>query len=519
MSKKAKICFVGAFIALVSTFVIQFMLGMWMNLNMILMVVAGGLVGLAVLFDWKLYWEFLTMRTTKHGMNMGAVIVMVVTLMVCLNYLANKHNKTWDLTQEKLNSLSEQSTKVLDGLKDDVEIKVFFKGPSAQEQKQRAKQSLEMYDDYGKVNLRFINAYVDQAAALQYLKDLPDRDQAPIFVFIEYGGKKVRVDEPFDEAAITSGLIKATRSGDAKVYFIQGHGERDLRASDDSGLQDFAKALGEASFKAEPLSLLDKPEVPVDATIVAIIGPVRAYLDAELEALRRYVQDGGRLFIALDPGQTHNLANLTKSLGVQFENNFILSLNQLVGSGAATILGRTFEPSNDVTSSFPQGSSFAIFPLASEVTAAAGKAPDLEVQEIVKSDGLSFTVNDISQPLSDKPATKPVSVAVTVKKTDLKDAEGKDSAGKRGFEAVVFGDSDFMSNRALMAGVNRDLALNAIAFLADQKDLISIKPKMPKGSMLTLTRTARFGVVIAGLALPVLLLVVAGIMWFRRRGA
>lgn len=515
MSKIAKLCFLGAFLALVSAFAIQFMTGMWLNLNSLFLGLAGALVVLAIGLDWKLYWEFFTMRTTKHGMNMGAMIVLVVTLTVCVNYLANKHNKTWDLTQEKLNSLSEQTTKLLDGLKQEVEIKVFYKGPSAQDQRQKVKQALAMYQDYGKVKIRFINAYVDQELALKYLNDLPDRDQGQVFVFIEHNGRKVRVEEPFDEATITSGLIKATRESEAKIYFVKGHGEKDINAEDDSGLKDFARALGEASFKVEPLSLMDKPEVPADASIVAIVGPSMPYLEAELEALRKYVQGGGRLFIALDPGQRHNLANLTKSLGVQFANNFVMTLNPVVGGGPATVLGRTFDSGNDITRNFPAGGSFALFPLASEVKAAEDKPANVQVSELVKSDNLAFTMNDVTQQLRERPQTKPVTVAVSAKSAD----GGGEGEKKKGFEAVVVGDSDFIANRALLVGVNRDLAMNAIAFLAGQNDLISIKPKMPKGSMITLTRAHKFGVVIGGVALPILLLVGSGVLWFRRRGA
>ncbi len=516
MSTKSKICFLGAFLVLVTTFVIQFMTGLWLNINSVFLGLAGALVVLAMALDWKLYWEFLTMRTTKHGMNMGALIVLVVTLTVCLNYLANKNNKTWDLTQEKLNSLSEQTTKLLDGLKKDVDLKVFYKGPAAQEQRQRVKQALALYEDYGKVKIRFINAYVDQAQALKYLNELPDREREPIFMFVEYGGRKVRIEEPFDESAITSGLIKATRETEAKIYFVKGHGEKDISADNESGLKDFVRALGEASFKTEDLSLIDKPEVPVDASVVAIIGPSLPYMDVELEALRKYVQTGGKLFVALDPGQRHNLANLTKTLGVQFANNFVLTLSPVVGGGPATILSTNFDGASEITSSFPSGASFALFPLVSEVKAAEDKPEGIEVTDLVKADKMAFTRNDLSQPLRERPETKNVTVAVTVKGKPSEEAGGEK---KSGFEAVIFGDSDFISNQALLAGVNRDLALNAMAFLANQKDLISIKPKIPKGSMVTLTGTARLGVIIAGLALPVILLISAGVMWFRRRGA
>ena len=239
-----------------------------------MVVIALGFVALAVVLDYKMYWEFLTMRTTKHGMNMGATIVVVIVLLVCVNYLAALHNKSWDVTQEKLNSLSDQSTTLLNSLKDDVEVKVFTKGPTQAEEKQKIKRTLTLFSDYSNhVKVRYVNPYVDNDLAMQYLNDLQDRETQNAFVFVEHGEKRVRADQPFDEASITSALTKATRTGQAKVYFIKGHGEKDIEADGDQGLKDFARSLGESSFKVESLSLIDKKEIPADATAVAIVGP------------------------------------------------------------------------------------------------------------------------------------------------------------------------------------------------------------------------------------------------------
>src|SRR3989344_4465778 len=175
MSAKAKISLLIAFLVLVVTVALQVMTGMWLNLNSVLLAVAGAFVVLAAVLDWKMYWEFFTMRTTKHGMNMGAMILLVVTLLVCLNYLANRHNKSWDLTQEKLNSLSEQTTSLLKDLKEDIDIKVFYKGASGNEERHKVKQNLQAYQEAShRVKVQFIN-YYESERAMQYLKDLPDR--------------------------------------------------------------------------------------------------------------------------------------------------------------------------------------------------------------------------------------------------------------------------------------------------------------------------------------------------------
>ncbi len=526
MSTKAKICFLGAFLLLIVSFAVQFMTGAWLNLNSVLLGLGAALVVLAVILDAGLYWDFLTMRTTKHGMNMGVMIIVVITLLVCVNYLANKHNKTWDMTAEKINSLSDQTTVLLKDLKGDLEIKVFYKGPQALEERQKVKQALAVYQDFSnKVKVRYINAYVDQQLAIQYLTDLQDREQAQVVVFLEYNGKKIRIEDSFDEASITAAVIKATREGESKVYFLQGHGEKDLGGEDEQGLKEFTKALVEASFQVDKLNLLDAKEIPADAKAVAIIGPTVPYLENELQALRAYLDRGGHLFLALDPGVRHNLANLTKTLGVQFENNYILSMLQIYGQGPATVIGRNFDASSEITKNFPSGTKYAIFPLVSEVKAAQDKSPTIELKEIVRSDERSFTLADPTKPPPGTPKTSMVTIGVEVKgtfpkaekvKTDKKEDKPDEP---KAFQAVIFGDSDFLSNRALFLGVNRDLAVNAFAGLTNQKDLLSIRPKLPKGTMVVLTQFSRLAIIISLMALPVLLLIASGVMWFRRRGA
>lgn len=533
MSKTAKICFLIAFLILIATVLLDLMTGFWIPAFSLALGAAGVLVVAAIGVDRKLYWEFLTMRTTKHGMNMGALILLVVTILVCVNYLAEKHNKTWDVTQEKLNSLSDQTTKILNGLKQDMTFKVFYAGRSAEQKRQELKQTLRTFEDAsGRLKIRYVNSYVDQQEAIRYLSDQPDKETAQLMAFVEYGGKRIRIDEPFTEASITSAMIKATRTGDTKVYFIKGHGEKEIGSDADQGLKELAKYLGDASIKTEELDLMTKPEIPADASVVAVVGPTLPYLDSELKILRDYARRGGRLLVALDPGQRHNLANLTKPLGVEFENNYIISQLQIVGGGPVTVLGRTFAPDSDITKNIPGGATLAVFPLASEVKAAPGKPASIQVTDLVKSDARSFTVVDVKSENPRHSDPKAITVAVEAKGTvaameekapakDAKKDTGKKDAADaaKPFEAVVFGDSDFLSNRGLMLGANRDLAMNAVAQLAQQKDLISIRPKVAKGSIVMLTGAARLAIILCGLALPIILLVTSGVMWFRRRGA
>ena len=506
MSKASKASLLFAFIALLAYAVTHVLFG-GLNLDYVTLGAFLAATLASVFFDRRLWFDFLTMRTTKHGMNMGAVIALVVIAVVCVNYLAVRHNKTWDLTQEKANSLSDQTTKLLDGLNEDLKIKVFYRGTQSQDAKQALQPTLNMFKDYAaRVKVENINALVDETQALEYLRGQPDLRTAPIMAFVEYRGKRIRVEDPVDESQLTAAVIRASRTENVTVYFVTGHGEHDLNARDEAGLSELANALKEGSYKAEPLSLLEQKDVPADAGVVVIAGPATAYLEAEIEALRRFAKRGGNLLVAIDPGQRHGLANLTKPLGIEFTNTFVIAPRaEIQGAGQGTILGRQFDPSSEITRNVQ--SSFTLHPLVSELKPAGDKL--IETHELIKSLPVNVTVADPAH-LDARSAPHASVLAMS--------AKGAAEGGKN-FELIVFGDSDFLTNRGLYAGVNRDLVMNAFAKLSNQKDLLSIRPKLAKGTALTLTIASSWLIALGSFGMPLVMLIIAAVIWYRRRGA
>jgi hypothetical protein len=83
---------------------------------------------------------------------------------------------------------------------------------------------------------------------------------------------------------------------------------------------------------------------------------------------------------------------------------------------------------------------------------------------------------------------------------------------------VAVGDTDFASNSFLGFQGNQDFFLNLVAWLAEDADLISIRPKEPKNQSLFLSRTAQQNVAWVALVIVPFFFVVAGIVtWWRRR--
>ena len=83
---------------------------------------------------------------------------------------------------------------------------------------------------------------------------------------------------------------------------------------------------------------------------------------------------------------------------------------------------------------------------------------------------------------------------------------------------AVFGDSDFVTNGWLEIQGNKDLFLNTVSWLAQQENLIAIRPRDPEDRRISLTadqQTRIFWLTI--FIIPGLILAMGVHVWWRRR--
>ncbi|MGE0761772.1 MAG: GldG family protein [Bdellovibrionales bacterium] len=519
MSRLGKILFFVAWISIAIVFAVRYVLGGWINpLYVPLVLSVVSLVG-AFAIDAKFYLEFFTMRTTKHGLNMGTMILLALGILVTINYLAVRKNKVWDLTEDKLFSLSQQTVDVLKPLKEPVGFIIFYRGEKNRDALNALRETLQPYEDTSPmVDVEFFDTYVENLKAQQYLNALPDKDSAnnKVFLFIEHEGKRERVNMPFGETEITSAIVKVTRKSTSKIYFLTGHGEHDLMNDSDEGLSALKRELEQYAAKTDVLNLLQTPEIPADATAIVIAGPRAALLDNELNALNTYLFNGGKLLVLADPGEKHNLAGFLKPLGVEFSNTYVISVGvQVEGLGPQAVVGLDFDQNSDITKPFVNGNTYTLMFLATEVRKSPGAPADFQVQEILRTNPRSMTLSELSNDAK-RGELRAYSLATT-SKGKLKDKEGKIS--DKDFAVVVFGDSDFVTNKLSGQPTNMNIVLNSIASLSGDTDLISVRPKQPKATKLVLTAGPWLAMVGVSVLLPLLLMITGSVFWFRRRSA
>lgn len=466
--------------------------------------------------DYKFFIEMSGQRATKHGLNAGVLVLLVLGILCALNFIGYRHVKKFDYTKEGLHSLSEQSRNILKSLSDELVVKGFYSdkqdgGAGAQQ----FKDLMEMYGVHSK-NLKYesINPVKRPEEAKAY--DITTSGS----IVLQYKGKKTKIEET-TEQAFTNAIIKITRDKNKVMYYITGHGEKDFESSDPDGAQNFKKYLSESSYEVRGLSLIEKTAIPEDADALIIAGPKQAYLDPEIKAIRNYMYKGGKLLLALDPGTKTNLGILAAALGVEFKNNYILDqLGQLVGGGGATAVGYEYSHTSEVTKAFPK--SMTIFQLASQLKEAKDKPEAVTVDFLVKSSPASFSKPELrsGQVKFDegKDEKGPLYIAVSAQGKMKK--QNQDIAEAGDFTAIIVGDSDFITNQLVDVQLNHDLAMNMASFLAKDKDLLSIRPKQSESTTVTMTQiqsTILSWTLIV--IIPLIIFVAGSVIWFRRRAA
>ena len=451
-------------------------------------------------------------RQTKYAAYLAVYVVIILAVLVVANVLASRYNKTFDATSNKRFSLSDQTRKVIKGSKDDIKI-VYFDKPTGF---QPARDLLDRYTDISpKVHVEYVDFYQNpqrvRAAGIK-------RDQGTAVV--EVGNKKEEA-RTFDEEGVTGALIRAVKAGERTVCVATGSGEHQIDDSSAKGFSQFKDLVGKDNYKTQSINLLQKAEVPSTCTVLVIPGPKGDYVQPAVDAIKKYVENGGRALIMLDPvfdfarensGDNTALINLLTSWGVTPEKNLVLDENpvsQLFGTGPEVPLVTKYES----------------HPIVSEMTGRATGFPVSRSLEIKNGDKTtvtklfgtgedSFTTTNLSSPEIRIDPKKDKHGPFTL------GAAGKYNIGKPNSEGrfVVVGSSSWAGNSFLKFNGNRDLLLNMMNWLSSDEDLISIHRPEPEDRRINLSRAQMIMIRwVSQIVLP-LIVILGGIMvWWKRR--
>ncbi len=489
--------------------------------------VAGLVCVLAyTLGQWRDIAKVFERRQARYGTVAGTSVVVVLAILVAINYIGAKQKKRWDLTTNKQFSLSDQTRNVLDKLDAPLQIVAF----PMETETQRFQDRLNEYQQASKrITTEFVDPDKKPAVARQYQVTQYNT------IVLNYKGRTERITSDAEQD-ITNAIIKVVSGQQKKVYFTQGHGEKDTTSAERDGYNGVSGALGKENYTVDKLVLAQAGAVPDDASVIVVAGPRTDFFPPEIEAVKKYLAKGGKLLLELDPpdrpdsAPLTNLVALAHDWGMDAGNDIVVDVSgmgRLIGASEAVPVAAPPYPSHPITARF---NLLTAFPLARSITAVAGGVNGHVAQPVVETSARSWAETDLKGVLNSKPVEYnegqdkkgPITIAAAVSAaltdTPKPNETTNGDTAKPETRVVVFGDSDFASNSALGIQGNRDLFLNTVGWLSQQENLISIRPKEADDRRITMTAAQQTNVnILTMLIIPACIFGAGVYTWWRRR--
>jgi ABC-type uncharacterized transport system involved in gliding motility auxiliary subunit len=443
-----------------------------------------------------------------------------------INFIAQRHNRSWDLTESGLFTLSSQTTQVLRSLPRDVRLLAFF--PTG-----RRAQAADLLRRYAEVSphlsYEFIDLDQDPDRAARYevtqygtvvlevphAPGLPDVSGKPVRVEAEEagqtsGGKSYLLSEE----KLTNALLKVVRGTTKTIYFLEGHGEAEIASPELNGYARVRSVLEAQAFVVKPLFLGNNPQVPADCSLLWVAGPAHEPAAHELAAIERYLEAGGKAIFLVDPSPGAGLEKFLDRWGVTVGRDIVIDASgggRLYGTGPALPVVKDYDGRHPITRNFRLTT---LFPLARSLTPKENPG-DAQVWPLAQTSPESFAEPYDGgrhrlrfDPAHDRKGPLLLAVAVT-------------RAAKEGKEArlVVTGSSNFITNAFFdkTAG-NGDFFLNCVNWVAQEDALIALRPHPRQDRRVELTEGQGRGIFwLVVIGMPLAALVAGIVVQLRRR--
>ena len=471
--------------------------------------------------------DWLKARQTKYGLYLAVYLVVIIAVLATANWLASTHDKSFDSTSNKRFSLSEQTIKVVQNLKSDVNIKYF-------DQQKNFGTAKDLLDRYNNLSSKMHVEYIDPDKKPSVAKSMGVKNYGATYIL---ANGKTEEAKSVTEEEVTGALVRALKGGQRTVCFVSGSGEHSIENSDRVGYSNVKESLEKNNYKTKTISLLGAggqapapgadgkapapaggPEVPGDCTVLIVGGPKYDYQQPAVDAIKKYVENGGHALFLLDPQVTLGreevsandaLVKLLASWGVTLNKDLALDtsgIGQIFGLSEVVPLVTSYE-SHAIVRDMKEVAT--TFPLARSLEVKSGDKTTVE-KLFSTSDNSYATSNLKSQEIRIDPKKD--------KKGPLTLAAAGTYSGKGRF--VVVGNSAWIANNFLRFNGNRDLFLNMMNWLSADEDLISIRPKEPADQAVNVQKLGQSiqRIFLASIVFLPLLVIASGVaVWWRRR--
>lgn len=461
-------------------------------------------------------------------------VLAVLVLCIALNQWALRYPMRADLTAAGLYSISPETKKVLDRIREPVRITYFY--DLKHRTMQDGKALLRQYGDRNPLlEIEVVDPSMQPSVARRHGVMFPGT------TVMETASRRITV-QGGSETDFTNGLLRVTSAHRQSLCFTEGHGELDpfsltaddhaehlagpgtggrddgfgraLQIHERNGMAMARQAAETLGFGVRKLSLARDALSRAECGVVVVAGPRVAFAESEAARLSAYLDEGGKLLALLEPA-AHGLDQLLARYGVVHERAPVRDPARHYGTDEGSPAVSAY-PGHAVTRDLVM----TFFPGAASLRPAEAPPADVRLTPLIQTSASATVLEDARTKTAAQPAGKRT-IGVLAKR-NVPGSGGSSSDGEplpRKAELLVIANAAFASNMHFAAMGNGNLFLNAVGYLASQQDLLDIAPRnyelpqvrMSNGQM-------RFTFLFSTVLAPLLALAFGLAVWWRRRG-
>ena len=281
-------------------------------------------------------------KTLSFGAYSGGMVAVMTVIAVVANLAVSalpSSVTSFDLTSNKLYSLTDETKEYLANLDEDVTIYVMASDSSMDSIVDTTLQNMAACTEHLTVT------YVDPSANPSFLQEYSEVMNAYWNSLIVESGERYTIVDYSDmyeysidyttystsvtgydaEGLIDSAIAYVTSDVVPKVYVLTGHGESSLGSN-------FTEVLSKLNCESEELDLMVSDSVPEDCEVLIINGPTSDLSSEDAAIILAYLEGGGDLIAVTSFEASYddmpNYASVLAFYGVSYSNGIVLENNQ-----------------------------------------------------------------------------------------------------------------------------------------------------------------------------------------------
>lgn len=469
----------------------------------------------------KFRWSVSSKKIARGVFNSTFVLIGIV-IVVVVNVLASElpdSVKNIDVTGQKLYTLTEDTYTVLDSLEDDITLYVLAAEDSADN---ILVKTLERYEDASDhITVEYVDPAVSPNFYTTYTDTAPSSgsiivvsgdqskvvDSGDIYEYtVDYSTYSQSITAYDGEGQITSAISYVTSGEIQKVYTITGHGETDLGAS-------FTQALEKLNLSVESLTLLTEESVPEDAAAIVINGPTTDFSEDDAQKVSDFLAAGGKALITSSyeaTGDMKNFSALLAEYGINLKQGIVMDGDPYHCYQYPFYL----LPDVDTADQTANVDGYVMLVYSQAFSFAAEDSDTLTWTSLLETSGSAYLKTELEN--------------MTTYEKESGDEEGTFTIGanvvnsETGADITVFGSVMVFNDQvdSYVSGQNLALFKGIVSGYSDAEVSVSIDAKDYSYDNLSINQAVIF--LSAGLlivVIPVVLIILGILIWFRRRKA